>query len=58
MNTQDILTAIGRLAHTQGFYSRLYEKLTDGSEESEDYLIMLETQKFSDVVDLVMFLES
>ena len=52
-----MLKAIKNLAKSQGFYDRLYSKLTDGSEESETYLEELVEQKFKNVVDLVMFIE-
>ena len=57
MNKKQILKAIKNLAKSQGFYERLYNKLTDGSEESEAYLEELVEQKFKNVVDLVMFIE-
>lgn len=57
MNKKQILKAIKNLAKSQGFYDRLYSKLTDGSEESETYLEELAEQKFKNAVDLVMFIE-
>lgn len=51
MNREQILAA------SQGFYGRLYERLTDGSEEAEDALTLMEAQNFGDVVDMVMWLE-
>ena len=57
MNKKQILKVINNLAKTQGFYERLYNKLTDGSEESETYLEELVEQKFKNAVDLVMFIE-
>lgn len=57
MKREQILNAISNLSASQGFYGRLYEKLTDGSEESEDFLNTLEEQNFGDVVDMVMWLE-
>ena len=57
MNKKQILKAISNLAKSQGFYERLYNKLTDGSEESEAYLEELVEQKFKDTLDLVMFIE-
>ena len=57
MKKEQILNAINNLSASQGFYGRLYEKLTDGSEESEDFLNTLEKQNFGDVVDMVMWLE-
>ena len=57
MNKKQILKVINNLAKTQGFYERLYNKLTDGSEESEAYLEELVEQKFKNAADLVMFIE-
>ncbi len=52
MNKQEILSAIESLAQSQGFYGRILEDLND---KALDYL---EKQNFTDVVDLVLFLES
>lgn len=57
MNKKQILKTIKNLAKSQGFYDRLYSKLTDGSEESETYLEELVEQKFKNVVDLITFIE-
>lgn len=57
MNKNQILSAIQRLASSQGFYGRLYAALTDGSEEAEKALTLMEEQNFSDIVDMVMWLE-
>ena len=57
MNKEQILEAIRSLAASQGFYGRLYERLTDGSEEAEEALDLMEEQNFGDVVDMVMWLE-
>ena len=57
MNKKQILKAISNLAKSQGFYERVHNKLTDGSEESEAYLEELVEQKFKNTVDLVMFIE-
>lgn len=57
MNKKQILKAIKNLSKSQGFYERLYNKLTDGSEESEAYLEEMVEQKFKNVVDLIMFIE-
>ena len=58
MSRQEILGAIETLSRSQGFYGRLLERLTDGTDESEYFLDELESQNFSDVVDMVMYLES
>ena len=57
MKREEILNAIKNLALSQGFYGRLYDTLTNGSDEAENYLDYLESQNFSDVVDMVMFIE-
>lgn len=53
MDKTEILEAIAGLACSQGSYGRLYEQIKD-NEEALDYLA---DQKFSDVVDMIMFLE-
>lgn len=58
MNKKEILSAIKGLASSQGFYGRLYHKLTDGSRESAEFLTTIENEKFSDKVEMVMWLES
>lgn len=58
MNKQEILETVKSLANSQGFYTRLYEHLSDNTEESEEYLNMLEEKKFKDPVDLILYFES
>lgn len=58
MNREEILSAIRILAMSQGCYGRLYNVLSNGSEESEDYLLELENQNFKDIVDLILYIES
>lgn len=53
MNKQQIIDAIKSLSSHQGYYSRLYSILLD----NEEYLTYLESQKFRDIVDMIMFLE-
>ena len=57
MNREQILSAIRNLAASQGFYGRLYEVLTNGTEESENFLATMEAQNFGEVFDMVMWLE-
>lgn len=57
MNRKEILNAISNLSSSQGFYGRLYEQLTNESEDSERFLSELEAQNFKDSVDLIMYLE-
>lgn len=58
MNKQEILNAVKSLAQSQGFYGRLYEALTSGTEEAEEALDQMVEQNFKDSVDMVMWLES
>lgn len=58
MNKEEILKAIRGLAMSQGFYGRLYEKLIDGSSESNELIEKMVEENFKDVVDMVMWLES
>ena len=57
MNRQEILSSIQSLSKSQGFYGSLYQLLTNGSDEAEEYMTELERQKFNDAVDLVMYIE-
>ena len=57
MNREEILNAIQNLAASQGFYGRLYDMLTNGSDAANEAMAMLEQQNFGDVVDLVLFVE-
>ena len=54
MNRDQILNNIKMLAQSQGSYGRLYSQLKD----NEEALQYLEAQQFTDVVDLILFLES
>jgi len=58
MNRNKILDTIKNLAGSQGFYTRLYEAISDGSEEAEEYLQYLEDKNFKDPVDLILYFES
>ena len=58
MNKEQILDAIRSLAASQGFYGRLYDTLTDGSEQSDEFLGTMEKQNFGGMFDMVMWLES
>ena len=55
MTKQEILELIRTLASSQGFYTRLYRFLSEESEESEDFLTMLEGKNFKDAVDLILY---
>ena len=58
MNAEQIINAVSTLANSQGFYGRLLERLTDGTESAKQCLDAMVAQNFSDVVDMVMWLES
>lgn len=58
MNKTEILNAVRKLSASQGFYGRLYEILTNGTEESEKFLNEMVEQKFTDVIDMVLWLEA
>lgn len=57
MNKEQILNAIKVLAKTQGFYGRLYEFLTSGTDKAVAALSILEVQHFGDSVDMVLYIE-
>lgn len=57
MKKEQILAAIRSLAASQGFYGRLYEALTSGTEEAEEALDQMVEQNFKDSLDMVMWLE-
>ena len=53
MDKNEIMEAIKSLAHSQGYYGRLYETL----KANPKALDFLAKQNFNDVVEMVMFLE-
>lgn len=57
MNRNEILSAIRRLSMSQGFYGSLYRELTNGSEESEEFLDTMVAQNFGESLDMVLWLE-
>ena len=57
MNRDEILNILSNLAKSQGTYARLYNQLSDGSEDSEKLLTLMESHGFNDVVDMIMWLE-
>ena len=58
MNREQILDAFRSLAMSQGFYGRLLKQINDVDEETrEAFLSDLESRNFSNVVDLVMWIE-
>lgn len=61
MKMEDILNAIRELASSQGFYRRLLRDLTELKENDlESYNSIkeeLESQKFADTLDMIMYFE-
>lgn len=57
MNRQEILDVVKSLAMSQGYYGRLYDALTNGTDEAEYALQEMEEQNFKDAVDMIMWLE-
>lgn len=57
MDREQILLAILTLSRSQGFYGRLYQKLTDNSPESEEAMVDLIDQNFGSITDLVLYIE-
>ena len=53
MNKKEIMDAIEALAHSQGYYARLYDTL----KEHPEALDFLEKQNFKNPIDMIMFLE-
>lgn len=53
MNKAEILIALKKLAHSQGFYGRLLEEI----ENDDSILQQLEDQNFKDTVDMILWLE-
>ena len=57
MTKQEILELVRTLASSKGFYTRLYQFLSEESEDSEEYLSMLENKGFKDQIDLILYFE-
>lgn len=53
MDKEQIYNAIKSLASSQGFYGRILDQIDDHPE----ILDILEAQNFTDIVDLIMYLE-
>ena len=58
MDKEQILKAVRSLSFSQGIYSRLYEFLTNGSEDGKELLEEMVKQDFKDPVDLVIWFEN
>lgn len=61
MDINEIMEAILRLAHSQGFYGRLYNNLVEIRDNDEEAWVEvveeLEGQHFKDLLDLVLYFE-
>ena len=62
MNVLQVIDVIRDLAHSQGFYSRMYERILylheNEPESFETFKNEVEAQNFKDPVDVVLFFES
>ncbi len=58
LDRNDIMSLFKSLAGSQGFYGRLVRAINDANEEArEKFWQKLESKKFKDSVDVVMFIE-
>lgn len=55
-NTVKTLNTVEALRHSKGFYSRLFEAITDLS-ESELYEFVQNLPKFNDSIDVILYFE-
>ena len=57
----DVIEVLDRLSHSQGFYGRLlrdiYELKTYAPERFELFVKEIESQNFTDVLDIVLYFE-
>lgn len=62
MDIEQIMAAIRSLAHSQGYYGRLYNELqemqTNDPDQWEEVKTTLEAQNFSDSLDMAMYFET
>lgn len=57
MKKDQIINIIKSLANSQGYYSRLYKFLCEGSEISKAFLSELESKDFDNELELICYLE-
>ena len=58
LNHDDIMSLFKSLARSQGFYGRLVRAINDASEEArEKFWQNLESKKFTDTLDVIIFIE-
>ena len=62
MNVIQVIDVIRELSHSQGFYSRMYERILElhrnDPECFENFKREVEAQNFKDPVDVVLYFES
>ena len=62
MKMNEIINVIEMLSHSQGFYGRLLRSILELKQENEieynELKNYLESQNFSDTIDVVLFFES
>lgn len=62
MNVLQVIDVIRDLSHSQGFYSRMYQRILElkrtDPECFENFKNEVEAQNFKDPIDVVMFFES
>ena len=62
MNVIQVIDVIRELSHSQGFYSRMYERILElhrnDPECFESFKREVEAQNFKDPVDVVLYFES
>ena len=54
MSMEELYEAVEALSHSQGFYGRFLEEM----QENWDELYPILNNKFADIVDFILFLES
>lgn len=62
MNVIQVIDVIRELSHSQGFYSRMYERILEIQRNEpecfENFKREVEAQNFKDSVDVVLYFES
>lgn len=59
LDRNDIMAMFKSLARSQGFYGRLICAINDADESSrEEFWQKLESKKFKDVVEVILYIES
>lgn len=59
LDRNDIMSTFKSLARSQGFYGRLVRAINEADEESrEEFWQNLESRKFTDIVEVIIYIES